>query len=377
VSVRKLTTDEALVSVVIPAYNAASTIDETLLSVRRQSYSHMEIVVVDDGSTDGTAAIITRHAINDSRIRLLHLENSGVAAARNAGIAVTGGAFVAPIDADDLWHPEKVARQMACMRAGGPETGLVYAFCRRIDRKGRALYSASNEIFEGAVFLRLLLRNFVGSGSTPLIRRTALVAIGGYETDLRRQGAEGCEDYLMQLLIARSWKVGCVPAYLVGYRWSDQTMSRNLTRMMRSHLAAVEHVRRRFPETPARVLAASEARVRAYYAVQHLRSHRPAIALSELRQAIRLDARTAMETAWMTSRNIAQSVARRRLPWLGPSDPEAERPQFLSMNPWVQQGGAEPGPLRTLIAELAGHEADFFATYRRAAKASGFKLTPL
>jgi hypothetical protein len=290
------------------------------------------------------------------------LENSGVAAARNAGIAATGGAFVAPIDADDLWHPEKIARQMASIHAAGPETGYVYAFCRRIDRDGRVLHSASDEVFEGAVYLRLLLRNFVGSGSTPLIRRTALAAVGGYQPDLRRQGAEGCEDYLMQLLIARSWKVGCVPAYLVGYRWSDQTMSRNLARMMRSHLAAIAHVRRRFPETPARVLAASEAKVRAYYAVQQLRSHRPADALSELWHAMRLDSRSAAETAWMTSKGITQSVVRRRLARHASRRPENERPRFLSMDPWMQQDHVGSVPLQTLIGELAGQEAEFFAT---------------
>ena len=374
VPVRKLTSDEALVSVVIPAYNAESTLDETLYSVRRQTYPHLEVVVVDDGSTDGTAAIAARHATDDNRIRLLHLENSGVAAARNAGIAATGGAFVAPIDSDDLWHPDKIAQQMASMRAGGSQTGFVYAFCRRIDRESRVLHSASSEVFEGAVYLRLLLRNFVGSGSTPLIRRTALTAIGGYDPDLRRQGAEGCEDYLMQLLIARSWKVGCVPAYLIGYRWSDQTMSRNLARMLRSHLAAIAYVRRQFPETPGRVLAASEARVRAYFAVQQLRSHRPVDALFEFWHAMRLDARSAAETAWMTSRGITQGVARRRLARRSSSRPEGERerPHFLTMDPWMQQDSVGSVPLRTLIRELAGQEADFFAPHRHGAEAGGF-----
>ena len=125
--------------------------------------------------------------------------------------------------------------------------GYVYAFCRRIDRESRVLYSAMNRAIEGEVFLRLFLLNFVGNGSAPLIRRTALVAVGGYEPDLRRQGAEGCEDYLMQLLIARTWMVGCVPAYLVGYRWGAQAMSRDVARMMRSHVATLAQVRRALP----------------------------------------------------------------------------------------------------------------------------------
>lgn len=91
--------DLDLVTVVIPAYNAAATIDETLLSVRSQSHRRLEILVVDDGSKDATAHIVQRHCAEDSRIRLIRQRNSGVAAARNRGVAEATGDFVAPIDA--------------------------------------------------------------------------------------------------------------------------------------------------------------------------------------------------------------------------------------------------------------------------------------
>src|SRR6266446_2541178 len=124
------------VAVVIPAFNASANIRETLFSVLNQTYRHLEIVVVDDGSTDDTSAIVNTIAAMDKRIRLIRQRQGGVAAARNRGIANTDGPFIAPLDADDLWHPDKVARQMAAMRQGSARLGLIYTWCRIIDEAG-------------------------------------------------------------------------------------------------------------------------------------------------------------------------------------------------------------------------------------------------
>src|SRR5579863_7666011 len=95
--------DQELVTVVIPAYNAAHTIDETLRSARYQTHRNLEILVVDDGSKDATPEVVARHAVIDARIRLIVQENAGVAAARNRGIAEAKSDLIAPLDADDLW----------------------------------------------------------------------------------------------------------------------------------------------------------------------------------------------------------------------------------------------------------------------------------
>ena len=119
-----------LVSVVVPAYNAEATIDQTLQSVRSQSYPHLEVIVVDDGSTDGTRGIVLSHAAQDRRIRLVWEPNSGVAAARNHGIRVARGDLIAPVDADDLWSPEKVARQVDVFDREGHGVTLVYTLAQ-------------------------------------------------------------------------------------------------------------------------------------------------------------------------------------------------------------------------------------------------------
>jgi glycosyltransferase involved in cell wall biosynthesis len=228
--------DTPLVSIVIPAYNAEATIVETLESVSRQTYSNLEILVINDGSQDRTVETVERFAARDDRVRLINQPNAGVAHARNNGILQAKADFIAPLDADDLWHATKIEKQLALMLAGGEELGLVYCPHRRIDQDGRVTSTAVVSRIEGWVFYRHLDRNFVGNGSTPLVRRTALLEIGGYSSRLRDNRAGGCEDYLMQLQVARNYKFACVPEYLVGYRELPDAMSSDLPRMVRSRL---------------------------------------------------------------------------------------------------------------------------------------------
>src|SRR5260370_37555658 len=119
-----------LVSVIIPAYNEAATVERTISSVRNQTYSDLEMQLVDDGSTDETAAIVQRLADIDHRITLLRKPTGGLVSARNYGIAHAGGEFIAPIDADDLWYQDKIENQMVVMRDRGDQVGLVYYWSR-------------------------------------------------------------------------------------------------------------------------------------------------------------------------------------------------------------------------------------------------------
>src|SRR5215475_4737819 len=113
------------VTVVIPAYNAEATLDETLRSVRSQTHRALEILIVDDGSSDGTPEVALAHAAADPRVRLIQQSNGGVAAARNRGIEEARATLIAPVDADDLWAPTKIERQVAALHRGGPRVALV------------------------------------------------------------------------------------------------------------------------------------------------------------------------------------------------------------------------------------------------------------
>jgi glycosyltransferase involved in cell wall biosynthesis len=188
-----------LVGVVVPAYNAAGTLDETLRSVRAQTHRALEIIVVDDGSLDDTAAIAQRHAAEDERVLVLRQANAGVAAARNVGWQTSQADLIAFIDADDLWAPTKIERQLEALNEGGPQVGLVYCWTARIDT-------------------------------------------GGFETRLRASGAQGCEDWLLYCRVAETYSFALAPEYLVGYRYMPGNMSSDRPRMFRSHMMMCEEM---------------------------------------------------------------------------------------------------------------------------------------
>lgn len=374
-----MTDTKELVSVVIPAYNAEETLDETLKSVRNQTYRDLEIIVVDDGSDDSTADVARSHAAGDNRIRIISIKNSGVAHARNVGVTASRGDFIAPIDADDLWHPEKIARQMAVMRAHGSEVGYVYTLYRTIDVDGRVLHSSGMGNYTGHVYLRSLLVNFVGNGSSLLARRAAFDEVGGYEPDLHRQGAQGCEDYLIQILIARSWTVELVPEYLTAYRLRAGAMSSDSERMMRSHLAMLEHVARRFPETPKVDLAVAEASVRARFSIQRLFQRRVSGAAQEFWSAICLSPLCAINVACSYFSSIAiyiikvraarfdvlrtaVRIIKRRI--LKRSTSIAPGVDFFQCDPSAGLELRSDKPLERRLAALAERETFFFQTNR-------------
>jgi glycosyltransferase involved in cell wall biosynthesis len=230
---------DPLVSVIVPAYNAASTVQDTLRSVLAQTCARIEVIVVDDGSTDDTATAVAQIAHQDARVRLEQRPQCGVAAARNYAIRCASGEFIAPMDADDLWHPTKLERQLERFKGGEPDLGLVYSWFRYMDVEGLVLGDGPRPAFEGSVLHQHLQWNFLGNGSIPMIRAQALFELG-YEPSLQRQGAEGCEDFLLQLQISRHWRFGCAPGFLIGYRRSPGAMSANWVRMQTSFAAMYE-----------------------------------------------------------------------------------------------------------------------------------------
>jgi glycosyltransferase involved in cell wall biosynthesis len=242
-------TDEELVSVVIPAYNAAATLDETLRSVRSQTHRALEIIVVDDGSVDDTREIAQRHAAVDERVQVVTQANAGLAASRNAGWMRARSELIAFIDADDLWAPTKIERQLERLRTGGERVGLVYCGSVRIDgdsMMATRLWEVPR--FEGDALDAILTRNFIGNGSAVLVRRQALIDARGYEGGLRAAGAEGCEDYLLSCRVAERFHFAVAAEHLVGYRDLPRNMSSNRPRMLRSWMLVFAEMLGRHPD---------------------------------------------------------------------------------------------------------------------------------
>lgn len=246
--------DQEVVSVVIPAFNAARTLDETLRSVRAQSWTALEIVVVDDGSTDDTAVIGHHHAERDARVRVIQQVNAGVAAARNVGINCTRGRYIAPIDADDLWSPLKIERQMQAVAAHSIEPGLVYTWFCLIDAKGYVIMPESRGVAVGDVLEELCHRNIVGTGSNALMLREAIQKVGGYDPSLRARGAQGSEDYDIYLKIGEHYEFAMVPEYLTGYRDMVGSMSSDVPQMILSRDLCLRGIEDRHPELKSAIL---------------------------------------------------------------------------------------------------------------------------
>jgi glycosyltransferase involved in cell wall biosynthesis len=246
-----------LVSVIIPAYNAEAFIRFTLDSVLAQTYQNFEVIVVDDGSSDRTPEIVESYAQRDPRIRLLRQKNSGVAAARNLAIQASKGVYVSPIDADDIWYPQKLEKQVHCIENADQSVGLVYAWSVYINEDGeiigRYIADQGYTFAEGDVFNILLYFNFLDNASTALFRRSCIDRVGGYNCNLKAQNAQGCEDWDIYLRIAEHYSFQVVPNYLIGYRQYPGSMATNCPVMARSYELMMMEVQQRNPDIPDRV----------------------------------------------------------------------------------------------------------------------------
>ena len=174
-------------------------------------------------------------------------------------MARAAGDYVAPLDADDLWHPQKIAKQVEAALAAPEPPGFVYCWSRDIDEQGLVWRDGERYAIEGAAFQQLVYVNFVGNGSALLLSRAAALAVGGYDARLRSARLEGCEDILLQLQVARRHPVALVPEYLVGYRRRDGAMSGDPRHMYESWKAAARIVRSAGP-MPGDVMRQNRAR---------------------------------------------------------------------------------------------------------------------
>lgn len=239
----------SLASVIIPAYNAERFIERTLRSALRQTWNNLEILVVDDGSTDNTRSVVESVALTDQRIRIFSVPNGGVASARNIGLAHARGEFVAFLDADDLWHRSKIEMQVAALNAA-PHAAASYGLLRYIDEADRIIENQSASGSSGYTLAHHLYTRPVGNGSALLVRRKIAIELGGYDSSWAARGIGGSEDYDFELKIVAKYPIAFVDHHLVGYRLYAGNMSSNHARMAYGLVATVEYHLKRNPELP-------------------------------------------------------------------------------------------------------------------------------
>ncbi len=199
---------QGLISVVIPTYNRAHCILRAVESAANQTYPDLEIIVGDDGSTDGTASLLRTYACARPLRFIEGGVKQGAPAARNRGIALSTGQWVAFLDSDDLWHRRKLERQMESLLAAGAAFGACYTGLADYDDAGR-LCGVSRATDQGDIRPGLRTHNLVGSTSSVLVRRDLLCEVGGFAPGLR-----SCQDWELWLRLAERTKFACVPEIL-------------------------------------------------------------------------------------------------------------------------------------------------------------------
>ncbi|GAB4361083.1 MAG: hypothetical protein Fur0042_30580 [Cyanophyceae cyanobacterium] len=226
-----------LVSVIIPVYNGAATIGETIASVRSQTLTDWELIVVDDGSTDGTAAAVRDLAATtgDQRITVISIANGGVSAARNVGAARSRGTYLSFIDADDLWTVDKLEAQVRLLRSR-PGAAVAYSWVDCVDGDGLVrVRRGGYSLGVGALQRKLTLIDTIESGSNVLVTRSAFEAVGGFDETLTHG-----EDWDLWLRLAARFAYAVVPAPQVLYRQRPGSASANVWRMERQSLKIID-----------------------------------------------------------------------------------------------------------------------------------------
>ena len=220
-----------LVSVVIATYNMAQYLPLAVRSVLEQTHSNLEVLIVDDGSTDDTPAVV-QPFLADPRVRYLRQPNGGQTIAKNHGVREATGEFVGFLDADDLWVPDKLEAQLPLFAR--PEVGVVYSRLVYIDEAGNGQHVSDNALFRGQVSAPLFVQNFIGFG-TALVRKECFDRLGSFDETLR-MGI----DYDLWLRFSTQYEFDYLPRPLLRYRiWAGQ-MSKNCKTRYQTGIATMQ-----------------------------------------------------------------------------------------------------------------------------------------
>lgn len=217
-------TQVPLVSVVMPTHNNRDYICASIDSCLNQTWGNLEIIVVDDGSTDGTGDLLRERY--GERIRYIQQQNAGPGIARNTGIEAARGDYIKFCDSDDLLYPEHIARCMDVMQQASEAIAVVYTRYRFVDGDGAPIPDKSDPpLLDGDIFCRLLLSNSNAIlTSATLVRKAALLHVGMFPADRELRHSEDWDVYLR---LAAQYQYANVPEILLDYRWHGGGLTSN------------------------------------------------------------------------------------------------------------------------------------------------------
>jgi glycosyltransferase involved in cell wall biosynthesis len=231
-----------LVSVVIPTYNSRAYIEETISGVLQQTHSNLQVVVVDDGSTDGTPQLVSNLTV-DPRVSLNEISHRGVSGARNAGLAMADGDFIAFLDHDDCWYPTKLERQLTILTntpavcVVGCLMDLISHSGKRFGRTGQVVRSKDQELIAQAKIMPFPM-------SSILFRKLAIRSVGGFNEALATASTGGVDDLDLLSRLASVCRIMCVPETLGAYRHHRSSFTASHFALQRAGTRFVQEHRR-------------------------------------------------------------------------------------------------------------------------------------
>lgn len=234
-----------LVSVIIPSYNSGKFLNEAIKSVASQTYRDLEIIIINDGSIDDTEKIAKDWQKKDKRIRYLkHHKNQGLASARNTGIRNSKGEYIAFLDADDVWLPQKLAVQIKKIRESGADLVFSNWYIWEHGKRTKVEAFDSNPIQDNKKnLLNFLIKKNFGNPSTAFFLKSSLEKVGLFDESLRSS-----EDYDLWLrFLLSKMKIGFIKKPLIYYRQHSEQMSVNIYKMRVSRLQIFKKIVRKNP----------------------------------------------------------------------------------------------------------------------------------
>ncbi|WP_394175828.1 glycosyltransferase family 2 protein [Thalassotalea litorea] len=234
---------QPLVSIIIPVYNGERYLPKTIASIVEQHYENIELILVNDGSSDGSATLLEAIGKQDPRIRVFHQENAGVGAARNFAVSKAHGDFIAFCDQDDLWHPQKLSQQVPLFE--NPKVGLVYcgALSEYTERQSVHTPSFENK-HRGDVFEHLVRLNML-TCCTSVIRKSLFDYVGGFDDD---KALMGVDDWHLWLKISLFSEFDFVPEHLATHVFHGTNFSQNDFAMYKAELICLEKIQQYLDE---------------------------------------------------------------------------------------------------------------------------------
>ncbi len=262
-----------LVSIVIPAYNAATYLPEVIQSVIDQSYRNWELLVIDDGSKDNTAEVVNEFCKRDKRVRLISKENGGVSVARNLGAQLANGELVAFLDSDDLWLEDKLLTHVNYM-SSHPQVGVSFSRVELIESDGKTTNKLTDNITDTIQPQDLFYSNPTVTTSNLVIRKSVFEDLHGFDESM--QYNEDI-DLLFRLAIQNHWHIEGIDQVLVQYRLHTSGLSSTLKKMEEGWVILMQKARQEAPALVEKHYKAAQAAQLQYLARQTLRLNMPAV----------------------------------------------------------------------------------------------------